>query len=285
MTTPPFTPISPLQYDAVIARALDEDLGLAGDITTNALIPADAKIEAWLAARQSGRIAGLPIALEAFRKLDPDVTVQIAQPDGADVEPGSVIAILRGPARAILTGERTALNILAHLSGIATATREAVKEIDGTATRIACTRKTTPGLRALEKYAVRVGGGTNHRFGLFDAVLIKDNHIAAACGLRLAIERARTSLGHMVKIEVEVDNLAQLREAMEIGVDAVLLDNMKPDTLKDAVKLVSGRAVTEASGGLRPGKLRGYAEAGVDLLSLGWLTHSTASLDVGLDMG
>lgn len=271
-------------YRPLVQRALEEDLGLAGDVTSAALIPAAQIIEARLSARQAGRIAGLPAAMEVFRLLSPEITLRLVQDEGAEVAAGATIAEVKGPARAILTGERTALNILTRLSGIATATGQAVAAIAPHRTRVACTRKTTPGLRALEKYAVRVGGGINHRFGLFDGVLIKDNHIAVAGGIATAIARARGALGHMMKIEIEVDTLAQLAQAMEAGADAVLLDNMSPDQVREAVALVDGAMVTEASGGLRPDNLRDYAAAGVDIVSLGWLTHSVESLDLGLDL-
>jgi nicotinate-nucleotide pyrophosphorylase (carboxylating) len=205
-------------------------------------------------------------------------------PDGAAVRPGDVIASIEGPSRGLLTAERTALNFLGHLSGIATVTAGIVAAVEGTKAAIACTRKTTPGLRALEKYAVRAGGGMNHRFALYDAVLIKDNHVAIAGGVTEAIRRARAGVGHMVKIEVEVDTLDQLREAMAIGVDAVLLDNMTPDQLREAVDIVAGRAITEASGRVTPSTAAEIAASGVDLISVGWCTHSAPTLDIGLDM-
>lgn len=276
-------PLAPHIYRPLVTQALEEDLGLAGDITTLATVPAEARVEARLRAREAGVLAGLPAALEAFAQLDPSVAVTDARADGSALEPGDIIAVLNGPARPILTGERTALNILTRLCGIATATRAAVEAVKPHPTRITCTRKTTPGLRALEKYAVRMGGGINHRFGLFDGVLIKDNHIVAAGGLKAAISRARAALGHMVTLEVEVDTMAQLDEALSVGVDAVLLDNMPPDMLREAVDMVGGRAVTEASGGIRPDTVADYAAAGVDIVSLGWLTHSVKGLDVGLD--
>ena len=281
-TAPP--PLDPLLYEALIERALKEDLGLAGDVTTAAVVPAETRVEARLTVRRPGRIAGLQVALAVFRRLDPEVAVQIIHNDGADVEAGATVAVLSGPARPILTGERTALNILSRLSGIATATRFAVAAVAPYRARVSCTRKTTPGLRGLEKYAVRVGGGLNHRFGLYDGVLIKDNHIAAAGGLEPAVERARAAVGHMMKIEVEVDTLAQLRRAIGATVDAVLLDNMAPDQLREAVTLVAGRLVTEASGGIRPDTIADYAATGIDIVSLGWLTHSATSLDMGLDV-
>lgn len=283
MTETSLPALDPLLYRPAILRALEEDLGLAGDITTNSVVEPGARLEARLSSRQTGRIAGLAVALDVFRELEPGIETQVHCDDGSDVEPGATLAVLHGPARPILTGERTALNILARLSGIATATRRAVAAVGAYPTRVTCTRKTTPGLRSLEKYAVRVGGGLNHRFGLHDAVLIKDNHIAAAGGLRPTVARARGALGPMVRIEVEVDTLEQLREALEAGVEAVLLDNMTPDLLREAVSLVDGRAVTEASGGIRPDTIRDFAATGVDIVSLGWLTHSAASLDLGLD--
>jgi len=280
--SPPAT-LDPLVYGSVIERALREDLGDQGDVTTTAVVPSGTAINACLTSREAGRVAGLPVALEVFHRLDPEIRAHAVHGDGADVGAGTVIANLEGPARPILTGERTALNILTRLCGIATATRRVVETIQPYPTRVACTRKTTPGLRALEKYAVRVGGGTNHRFGLFDGVLIKDNHIVAAGGLRLAIDRARTALGGRMKIEVEIDSLDQLALSIEAGADAVLLDNMTPDQVREAVRLAAGRVVTEASGGIRPDNVRAYAATGVDLISLGWLTHSSASLDIGLD--
>ena len=283
MTDRTAAPLDPLHYLPLIDRALEEDLGLAGDVTTISTVPADLEIEARVTTRREGRIAGLPVACATFRRLDPAIAIEIAHEDGADVDAGTTVAVVRGLARPILSGERTALNIMTRLSGIATATQQAVRSVAPHPTRIACTRKTTPGLRALEKYAIRVGGGVNHRFGLFDGVLIKDNHIAAAGGIRQAIEGARAHLGHMMKIEVEVDTLEQLAETIEIGADAVLLDNMPPPVLREAVALVDGRITTEASGGLRPDNIHDYAATGVDLISLGWLTHSTTSLDIGLD--
>jgi nicotinate-nucleotide pyrophosphorylase (carboxylating) len=217
--------------------------------------------------------------------MDPNLKVAVQKPDGSNVKLGDVVASIEGSARAIITAERVALNFLGHLSGIATATREIARAIEGTRARVCCTRKTTPGLRALEKYAVRAGGGMNHRFGLDDAVLIKDNHIAVAGGVRTAIERARARAGHMVKVEVEVDTLAQLEEALATGVEVVLLDNMTPAQLAEAVKLVAGRAITEASGRVTAATAPAIAAAGVDLISCGWITHSAPCLDLGLDFG
>jgi nicotinate-nucleotide pyrophosphorylase (carboxylating) len=267
----------------MVRAALVEDLGRAGDITTDAIVPPDARAATALTARQPGVVAGLDFALAAFRLIDPAIEARVERPDGSRIEKGDVIAILRGPARGMLTAERVALNFLCHLSGIATATASIVDAIRGHRARICCTRKTMPGLRAAQKYAVRVGGGSNHRFGLDDAVLIKDNHVAFAGGIRPALERARAAVGHLVKIELEVDTLEQLREALEIGVDAVLLDNMGPEMLREAVGIVAGRAITEASGRITPATAPAVAATGVDLLSAGWLTHSAAVLDIGLD--
>jgi nicotinate-nucleotide pyrophosphorylase (carboxylating) len=269
-----------------IAAALAEDLGLAGDITTNALIPVDAISEATLALREDGRIAGLPLAIAAFQALDPEISVERHAEEGAMAGAGTTLARLSGRTRAILSAERVALNLLQHLSGVATATHRFVEAVAGTNAKIVCTRKTTPGLRAFEKYAVRAGGGSNHRFGLFDAVLIKDNHIAAAGGVAAAIERARAAVGHMVKIEVEVDTLAQLDEALQHAIDAVLLDNMAVPELKDAVaraKAVRPGVLCEASGGVRLETVRAIAGTGVDMISVGALTHSVKALDIGLD--
>jgi nicotinate-nucleotide pyrophosphorylase (carboxylating) len=268
---------------AVIREALAEDLGLAGDITTNATVAPDAKAEAVIATRRDGVVSGLPLAEAAFRALDPHITFAIHMPDGARVSSGDVIATVSGNARAILTAERVALNFMGRMSGIATLTRKYCDAISGTHGKIADTRKTTPGLRAFEKYAVRCGGGQNHRSGLFDAILIKDNHIVAAGGLDAAIKAARAAAGHMLKIEVEVDTLEQLDQVLKHKVDAVLLDNMTPAQLKDAVKRVAGRCLTEASGGVNLDTVRAIAQTGVDMISVGALTHSAAVLDLGLD--
>tara|TARA_R110002124_G_scaffold39515_3_gene124514 strand:- start:76 stop:948 length:873 start_codon:yes stop_codon:yes gene_type:complete len=283
MTLTELEPLSPLFIEPAVRAALVEDLGRAGDITTEATIPAAAKARVVIRAREDGRIAGLDCARTAFRLMDPALRVAVERPDGSDVMPGDVVAVIEGNARAIITGERVALNFMGHLSGIATSTRELVRLVEGTKARVCCTRKTTPGLRALEKYAVRAGGGMNHRFGLDDAVLIKDNHIAVAGGVRNAIERARARAGHMVKIEVEVDTLDQLEEVMGIGCEVVLLDNMNPVTLTKAVKLVAGRAICEASGRVTAETVAAIAATGVDLISCGWITHSAPCLDLGLD--
>lgn len=269
--------------EAVLRRALEEDLGLAGDITSTAVIPEDHRSIVTAAARQAGVIAGLDCAELACALVDPGITVTRHVQDGDQVEPGTRIASLNGPSRSLLTAERVALNFLGHLSGIASVTARLVKAAEGTGAAIACTRKTTPGLRALEKYAVRAGGGMNHRYSLADAVLIKDNHIAICGGIRPALERARASVGHMVKVEIEVDTLEQLAEVLEIGADAVLLDNMDPETLRQAVAMVDGRMITEASGGITPDTVAAVAASGVDLVSAGWITHSAPVLDIGLD--
>lgn len=271
--------------EPIVRAALLEDLGVAGDITSTAIVPTDAHADTALVARQPGTIAGLGAASLAFRLMDQAVEVDVVRGDGSKVVVGDVIAGVSGPARAILTGERVALNLLCHLSGVASATASMVEAARGYPARISCTRKTLPGLRALQKYAVRVGGGANHRFGLGDAVLIKDNHIAMAGGIDAAVRRVRAGVGHMVKIEVEVDTLMQLDEALEACVDAVLLDNMSLEDLRRAVERVDGQALTEASGRITPPMVREVAATGVDLISAGWLTHSAAALDIGLDWG
>jgi nicotinate-nucleotide pyrophosphorylase (carboxylating) len=277
------TPLLPFMYEPLVRTALLEDLGRAGDITADAIVPADKRAALVLRARQPGIVAGLDIARTVFQLVSPDISLTAARPDGSVVAPGDIIAEIDGPARGLLTGERTALNFLCHLSGVATATASLVSATQGTKARIVCTRKTTPGLRALEKYAVRAGGGSNHRFGLDDAMLIKDNHIALAGGIRTAIERAKAHAGHLVKIEVEVDTLAQLEQVLALGVDAVMLDNMTTDELRQAVAMVDGRAITEASGRITATTAGAIAATGVDLISAGWLTHSSAALDIGLD--
>ena len=277
------SPLPLIMTEALVRAALLEDLGRAGDITTDAIVPPDATARVALVARQPGVVAGLDLALQAFRLLDARIEATVERPDGSKLAPGDVIATLTGPARGLLTAERVALNFLCHLSGIASATAGIVASVRGTRARICCTRKTMPGLRAVQKYAVRVGGGSNHRFGLDDAVLIKDNHVAIAGGIRPALERARAHAGHLVKIELEVDSLDQLAEALALGVDAVLLDNMAPPVLRQAVALVDRRAVTEASGRITALTAPEVAASGVDLISIGWLTHSATVLDIGLD--
>lgn len=290
----PLVPLYPIQYEPLIRRALEEDLGRAGDQTTDAIIPDAAEGSAQVVARKEGRLAGLVPACSAFTLLDPRLQVEILAADGTDVEAGQVLARVTGPLRPILSAERTALNLLGRLSGIATTTRGIVRSIEGTGAtgaRIVCTRKTTPTLRALEKYAVRCGGGANHRFGLDDAILIKDNHRAIAGSTTAAIERARAYAGHLVKIEVEVDSLDELDEALTLKVDAVLLDNMGPERLREAMARIDAaeeatghRALAEASGGITPETAPALAATGVDLLSVGWITHSAPSLDVALDV-
>jgi len=276
-------PLPAIMIEPVVRATLLEDLGRAGDLTSDSIVPADATTRCALMARQPGVVAGLDFVLMAFRLIDPRIECHVERHDGSRLKPGDLIATVSGPARGILTGERTALNFLCHLSGVASATRGIADAIAGTRAQVCCTRKTMPGLRAAQKYAVRVGGGSNHRFGLDDAVLIKDNHVAIAGGVKNAVERARAGVGHLVKIELEVDTLEQLAEAMALGVDAVLLDNMGPDMLREAVGMVAGRAITEASGRIRPETARPIAESGVDLMSVGWLTHSAAVLDIVLD--
>jgi nicotinate-nucleotide pyrophosphorylase (carboxylating) len=269
--------------EPLVRSALLEDLGRAGDITTEAIIPAQARAETALVARQPGVIAGLDIAVLAFTLIEPAIKIDVERPDGTQLQPGDRIAAITGPARGVLTAERVALNFLGHLSGVATATATLVDAVRGHKARICCTRKTMPGLRAVQKYAVRVGGGVNHRLGLDDAVLIKDNHVVAAGGVKPAILAARDAIGHLVKIEVEVDTLAQLEEALAVGVDAVLLDNMAPEMLTKAVQMIDGRAVSEASGRITPDTAPAIAASGVDQISAGWLTHSARVLDIGLD--
>jgi nicotinate-nucleotide pyrophosphorylase (carboxylating) len=269
--------------EPVVRAALLEDIGRAGDLTTDAIVPATARARTALVARQPGIVAGLDAAATAFRLVDPSIEVAVERPDGTRLVSGDRIATIAGPARGMLTAERVALNFLGHLSGVASAAATLVEAVCGYKARICCTRKTMPGLRALQKYAVRVGGGANHRFGLDDAVLIKDNHVAVAGGIRPAILAARCGVGHLVKIEVEVDTLAQLEEALATGVDAVLLDNMTPDELAAAVRMIDGRAIAEASGRITPQTAPAIAASGVDLISAGWLTHSASVLDIGLD--
>ena len=280
MTTPA---LPALLIEPLVRAALVEDLGRAGDITTDAIVPATAKAETVLVARQPGIVAGLDLAATAFRLVDPAIKIEVERPDGTRLAPGDRIASIAGPARGMLTAERVALNFLGHLSGVASAAATLVEAVRGHKARICCTRKTMPGMRAVQKYAVRVGGGSNHRFGLDDAVLIKDNHVAVAGGIGPAIRAAREGVGHLVKIEVEVDTLAQLDEAMAVGVDAVLLDNMTPEQLTQAVRTIDSCAIAEASGRITPQTAPAIAASGIDLISAGWLTHSVSVLDIGLD--
>jgi nicotinate-nucleotide pyrophosphorylase (carboxylating) len=288
MTTPasllnPDAFLSPLAIDEAVQRALHEDLGRAGDITSMATIPEATHAHAVLVARQAGVIAGLPLAVATFQKLSPDISIQAHYRDGGIVAAGVHVLTISGPGRAVLTAERTALNFVGRLSGVATLTADYVRQTAGTGLRICCTRKTTPGLRALEKYAVRCGGGFNHRFGLDDAILIKDNHIAVAGGIRPVLERARSHVGHLVKIEI--DTLAQLREVLDTGLaDVVLLDNMEMAALTEAVRLADGRVVLEASGGVTLDLIAKIAATGVNYVSSGALTHSAPNFDVALDI-
>jgi len=277
--------LSPLEVDEAVRRALVEDLGRAGDVTSIATIPAEAAGLGIVVAREGGVIAGLPLVEAVFRKLAPDVEITPHVSDGAAVEANAALLKVAGRARAMLAGERVALNFLGHLSGIATATAAFVQRVAHTKARVTCTRKTTPGLRALQKYAVRCGGGFNHRFGLDDAMLIKDNHIAVAGSIGAVLKRAKAAAGHLVKIEIEVDSLDQLRAVLDAGgADVVLLDNMDVPTLRRAVKMVNGVLVTEASGGLTLDRVAAVAETGVDYVSSGSLTHSASNLDVALDI-
>jgi len=277
--------LSPLAIEGAVQRALEEDLGRAGDITSIATIPESTRAHAIMVARQSGVIAGLPLAVAIFQKLSPDISIEAHVRDGGTVAAGAHLLTISGPARAVLSGERAGLNFVGRLSGIATLTADYVRHTAGTKMRICCTRKTTPGLRALEKYAVRCGGGFNHRFGLDDAILIKDNHIAVAGGIRPVLQRARSHVGHLVNIEIEVDALAQLREVLDTGMaDVVLLDNMDIATLTEAVKLAKGRVVLEASGGVTQDTIARIASTGVDYASAGALTHSAPNFDVALDI-
>ena len=272
-----------LLLQEAVRQALLEDLGRAGDITTLATISATATSHAKFVAREAGVICGLDFAAEAFRQMDDKAIFKAVMQDGDKVERGGLIANVSGPSRALLGAERVALNYMGRLSGIASLTAQYNVRIAHTKARIADTRKTTPGLRAFEKYAVRCGGGMNHRFGLDDAVLIKDNHIVAAGGIVSALHAAKKSIGHMVKIEIEVDSLDQLKTVIREGADVVLLDNMSLDQLHEAVKLVGGKLLCEASGGVNLETVKAIAETGVDLISVGALTHSAKVLDIGLD--
>lgn len=277
-------PLNPLLVNRAVEAALLEDLGRAGDITTNATIPADARAKAVMATRQAGVVAGIDLALAAFRALDPQMALSVEKPDGSRLQPGDVVLSVEGSARALLSAERVALNFMGRLSGIATLTAKYADQVQHTRARICETRKTTPGLRLFEKYAVLCGGGSNHRFGLDDAVLIKDNHIAVAGGVVPALRAAKAFAGHLVKIEIEVDTLDQLDEVLAEGADVVLLDNMTPVQLTDAVARIKGRMLAEASGGVNLDTVTAIAESGVDLISVGALTHSAPVLDLGLDI-
>jgi nicotinate-nucleotide pyrophosphorylase (carboxylating) len=274
-----------LLVEQAVRAALDEDFGRAGDITSQATIPAEARAKAVIAARKKpGVLAGLDLARKAFELVNSSVAFEALVGDGDHCAPGAILARIEGPARAILSAERVALNYLGRLCGIATLTSHYAQAVAHTRARVCCTRKTTPGLRAFEKYAVRCGGGMNHRFGLDDAVLIKDNHIAVAGGVAPALRAAKNFVGHLVKIEIEVDTLDQLRKVLDEGADVVLLDNMSLEHLREAVATIGGRMLAEASGGVDLGSVTAIAETGVDLISVGALTHSAPSLDLGLDI-
>ena len=283
MERPQIIAVPALVIEPLVRAALAEDLGRAGDITSDAIIPAGARARGILAARKRGIVAGLDVAAMAFRLLDPGVKVELLRQDGNAVDAQEAIAVVTGKARALLSAERVALNLLCRLSGIATATRALVDAVADYPVRICDTRKTTPGLRTLEKYAVRVGGGVNHRFGLDDGVLLKDNHIVVAGGIRAAVEKARRSLGHMVKIEVEVDRLDQIGEALAAKADVIMLDNMTPAQMREAVAMIDHRAIVEASGRITADTAPAIAATGVDMISAGWITHSAPILDIGLD--
>jgi nicotinate-nucleotide pyrophosphorylase (carboxylating) len=272
-----------LLIEPVVRAALAEDLGRAGDVTSLATIDADARFAAVFAARKDGRVAGLDCARLTLKALDPTASFEVVTPDGTDAAPGAVLARVEGNARALLSAERVALNLLGRLCGIATLTRAYVRAVEGTGAAITDTRKTTPGLRALEKYAVRCGGGVSHRFGLDDAILIKDNHVAACGSVGEAVRRAKAFAGHLMKVEVEVDGLDQLAEALAERPDVIMLDNFSLEDMRTAVHAVAGRAVLEASGGVTLETVRAIAETGVNVISVGALTHSAPALDVGLD--
>ena len=267
----------------LVEAALTEDLGRRGDVTSQATIPADMQAQLQIKARQAGVICGMDLARLSFALIDEQIEFIAKVNDGATVEAGTILATVRGNARNLLTAERTALNFMTHLSGIATDTKKIVDSVAEYPTQITCTRKTIPGLRIIQKYAVRCGGGRNHRLGLDDAILIKDNHIAIAGNIKTAIQQAQNFAGHLIPIEVEVDTLGQLEQALEAGVNLVLLDNMAPEVLSKAVAMCKGRAKTEASGGITPETVQAVAETGVDFIAMGYLTHSTTALDIGLD--
>jgi nicotinate-nucleotide pyrophosphorylase (carboxylating) len=276
-------PLPDLLIAPIIRTSLAEDLGRAGDLTAQACVPAEAKLTADFAARRGGVVAGLSCIRLALAELDATITYDPLTADGQAVPAGTTLARVSGNARAILTAERTALNLLGRLCGIATLTQDFVDAVAGTGAKITDTRKTTPGLRALEKYAVRCGGGVNHRFGLDDAILIKDNHVAACGSVGEAIRRAKAFAGHLVKVEVEVDSLVQLQEALAHDPDVIMLDNFTLQDMREAVKLADRRVTIEASGGITLDTVRAFAETGVDVISVGALTHSAKVLDIGLD--
>lgn len=270
-------------YLPMIERALVEDLGSQGDITAESIFSPDDRSQATIVAKGEGVLAGIEVAEAVFAKVNPLVNVERYQPDGAKLTKGLDVLLVEGPTIDLLIAERTALNFLGHMSGIATATAKFVERVAGTKCQIACTRKTSPGLRAVEKYAVRCGGGMNHRFGLYDAVLIKDNHIAAAGGAANALRAVKQRVGHLVKIEIEVTSFELLQDVLEEGADVIMLDNMTPDQCREAISVIDGRAKVEASGGITLDTVRDYAEAGVDIISVGWITHSAPRLDISLE--
>lgn len=282
--TPIPPPLPAIILDPIVRLALAEDLGRAGDLTTDATITPGTEMSVVIAARQPGIVAGLDAAEYALHLVDPKLVLSIEKGDGSQIVPGDVIARLNGSARSILMAERTMLNFIGRLSGIATHTHQFAKTIAHTEAKVVCTRKTTPGHRAVEKRAVRCGGGTSHRYGLDDAILIKDNHIAACGSIPEALTRAKAYAGHLRMIEIEVDNLSQLEEALPYGPHAILLDNMDNETLRRAVAIIDGRAVAEASGGVTLETVKGIAETGVNYISVGALTHSSPNLDVGMDV-
>lgn len=265
----------------LLERAFREDMPM-GDITTDYTVPEGSVSEAFLIAKQDGVIAGLEVCMEAFRMLDPEVELKPLVKDGDMVKKGDRLLLVKGKSRALLKAERTALNILQRLSGIASETRKYVDKISGCKAKVVDTRKTTPGLRMLEKYAVRVGGGTNHRFSLSDGVLIKDNHIKAAGGIKQAVEAVRKRIPHTVKIEVETETLDQVKEALDCGADIIMLDNMPPELMRQAVRLIGGKAVTEASGNVTLDNILDVAETGVDIISVGAITHSVKAMDISM---
>jgi nicotinate-nucleotide pyrophosphorylase (carboxylating) len=275
--------MNPILLDQLLQQALIEDIG-HGDVTTNAIFSASDRLKGKFIVKKSGRIAGLDVVSKAFQLLDPNVQFAPLVSEGADLEEGSTVAVVEGSAHAILSGERVALNLFQRMSGIATETREICKLVADLPVRIVDTRKTLPGLRMLDKYAVRVGGGSNHRHGLYDAVMIKDNHIAGAGSITSAVDKVRQYVGHMVKIEVEAETMSQVEEALAAKVDVIMLDNMTIEEMKEAVKRIGGKALSEASGGITPDNVREVALTGVDMISLGWLTHSVKALDISLEI-
>lgn len=271
------------ELSSFIEMALKEDIG-PGDITTEALIPPGVEGKAEIIAKETLVLAGVEVAREVFHQVNPDISFTPNHADGSELAPSTIIASLEGPLASLLTAERLALNLIQRLSGVATMTRQYVRKIEGTKARILDTRKTTPGLRALEKYAVRVGGGENHRFGLFDGVLIKDNHIAAVGSITEAVKRGRKRASHTLKVEVETENLEQVKEALSAGADIIMLDNMDIETMREAVRLINGKALVEASGGINLGNVRQVAETGVDLISVGAITHSARAMDISMEI-